>query len=253
MKRPALVALDFDGVLVDSRREVLQTAISSRRELFPKSPISQSFMDDPDRLRAFENLMPLGNRAEDFGVSLVAIEQGKIPETQEEYNDFRRELGEDFLESFHVTFYETRSRSQREDLHAWIALHLPFREMLDILSRRGRDCALVLATSKDEASARHLLQSWNLGWLFPKGHIYDKEIGVRKSAHLEAILHDFRLGPSEIRFIDDKVNHLLTAAEMGIGGVLAGWGHNTLREHVLAREHGIPVADFETVEKLLFL
>lgn len=252
MKRPTLVALDFDGVLVDSRREVLQTAISSWRELFPQSPISQSFMDDPNCLRAFENLMPLGNRAEDFGVSLAAIEQGKIPETQEEYNDFRQELGEDFLESFHVTFYKTRSRSQRENLHAWIALHQAYREMPAILSRRGRDCTLVLATSKDEASARHLLQSWNLGWLFPKGHIYDKEMGVRKSAHLEVILRDFRLGPSEIRFIDDKVNHLLTAEEMGVRGVLAGWGHNTPREHSLAREHGIPVADFETVEKLLF-
>jgi hypothetical protein len=55
-----------------------------------------------------------------------------------------------------------------------------------------------------------------------------------------------------ITFVDDKVNHLLRVAELGVRPVLAGWGFNTPREHGLARERGFEVADLSTADEVLF-
>ena len=56
----------------------------------------------------------------------------------------------------------------------------------------------------------------------------------------------------EITFVDDKVNHLVTVAELGVRPVLAGWGFNTPREHELARHLGFPVANFVDAEAVLY-
>jgi len=252
VSQPEVVALDFDGVLVDSGQEVLLTALASWEHLYPKSRISQSFESDGEKIGVFQDLMPLGNRAEDFGVALAAIERGTIPQNQIEYDDFRQQLGQSFLTNFHTCFYKARVMRQQEDPEAWLALHRPYWPMLKILSQRSPNCTLVLATSKDERSARLLLDAWGIGSLFPSGHIYDKERGRRKSIHLTAILRDFGVDAGAVRFIDDKVKHLSAAAEIKIRGILAGWGHNTPREHALAKEMGFPVADFGNVEELLF-
>lgn len=247
-----LIALDFDGVLVDSSQEILTTALACWRERYPESRLSQSFESDGEKIRVFQDLMPFGSRAEDFGVALAAIERHEVIQNQSEYEHFKRQMGLDFLKNFHRAFYELRLRRQQENLQAWLALHHPYQPMLEILSRQSHRATLVLATSKDENSARILLQSWRMDHFFPSGHIYDKERGKRKSAHVKAIIDDFGINPMAIRFLDDKVKNLSAVAEIGVRGILAAWGHNTLREHALAKEMGFSVADFENVEELLF-
>ena len=53
-------------------------------------------------------------------------------------------------------------------------------------------------------------------------------------------------------FVDDKVNHLTTVSQLGVRGVLAGWGFNGTREHMLARELGFEVAALDDAEAILF-
>ena len=55
-----------------------------------------------------------------------------------------------------------------------------------------------------------------------------------------------------ITFVDDKVNHLVTVAALGVRLVLAGWGFNTPREHARARELGYPVATLNDAKTILF-
>ena len=55
-----------------------------------------------------------------------------------------------------------------------------------------------------------------------------------------------------ITFVDDKVNHLVRVAELGVRPVLAGWGFNTDREHELAHMLGFEVADLESADEVLF-
>jgi hypothetical protein len=75
-----VLALDFDGVVCDSSREVFTVAVRSYAELHPGSAWIRTILEQPGRTRraprpsaapaaALQRLVPLGNRAEDFGVA----------------------------------------------------------------------------------------------------------------------------------------------------------------------------------------
>ena len=67
------LVLDFDGVISDSVGEVF---IVARRTYLELCPDSELRVRDTDELnRAFRQLMPLGNRAEDYGTALLALER----------------------------------------------------------------------------------------------------------------------------------------------------------------------------------
>ena len=84
-----ILALDFDGVIFDSSREVFVVGLRAWDGLMPGStvadghpltdhhgrPPEHGFDDDP-LFHAFAQLTPLGNRAEDFGVALKILEAG---------------------------------------------------------------------------------------------------------------------------------------------------------------------------------
>ena len=82
-----VLALDFDGVISDSAAEAFVVALRTWAALEPDSALAASPLAAPGGAPtradieaappypAFVEHMPLGNRAEDFGVVLAAIDQ----------------------------------------------------------------------------------------------------------------------------------------------------------------------------------
>jgi phosphoglycolate phosphatase-like HAD superfamily hydrolase len=243
-----VLALDFDGVLCDSSREVFVVAIDTYALVIPDSELLDSLMPlRNDALgsgsgyrehaitRRFHDLLPLGNRAEDFGVSLCAIEQRATIIDQEAYDAFYRGIGREWLDLFHQTFYECRKALRDADTSSWLQLHLPFEGLADTLRRHVDRTRLAVATAKDGPSVRLLLDELHMGTLFDPELIFDKESGITKTEHLRALHRRTGIHLSDITFVDDKVNHLVSVAELGVRPVLAAWGFNADREHRLAR------------------
>jgi phosphoglycolate phosphatase-like HAD superfamily hydrolase len=260
-----ILALDFDGVLCDSSREVFVVAVDTYAALEPDSVLLERLMPlrnhaaaggsehlDTEIYRRFRDLLPLGNRAEDFGVSLQAIENDATINDQEAYDVFYREIGKPWLDRFHRRFYECRGDLRAGDLRKWLQLHLPFPGLADTLRRHKERTLPAVATAKDARSVRLLLVELGFDNVFTTELILDKETGVEKTHHLR-VLHE-RTGAEfeDITFVDDKVNHLVRVAELGVRPVLAGWGFNTEREHELARVLGFEVADLDTADEVLF-
>ena len=260
-----VLALDFDGVVCDSLREVLATALATYEVIVPDSPLTGALRtrhgggrwhtfdlaDDPVR-QPFEAMMPLGNRAEDFGVSLLAIDRGHEITDQDDYDAFYAKLEPGWTDDFHREFYEQRSRARDADPDGWVALHAPYPEFLELLHRRAADVRLALATAKDRVSARRLLDHLGVGDLFAPELVLDKEAGRSKTAHLRAIRDRTGVEFGELTFVDDKVNHLEAVAPLGVRPVLAAWGFNTRREHRRAHELGFAVANIADAESVLF-
>jgi phosphoglycolate phosphatase-like HAD superfamily hydrolase len=260
-----VLALDFDGVLCDSSREVFVAAIDTFAVLQPGSklldqlrPLRENAFSGGSEFRGaeiygqFRDLLPLGNRAEDFGVSLRAIDDGMTIGDQATYDAFYRSLGQQWLEAFHRCFYDCREALRETDLEAWLRLHLPYPGVARALRQHKDKTRPAVATAKDARSVRLLLDELGFAGVFDHELILDKETGVEKTHHLRA-LHE-RTGTefSDVTFVDDKVNHLLRVAELGVRPVLAGWGFNTDRERELARNSGIEVADLSTLDEVLF-
>jgi phosphoglycolate phosphatase-like HAD superfamily hydrolase len=260
-----VLALDFDGVLCDSSREVFVVAVDTYLSLAPESaligaliPLRNDVLSggsgyrEHELTQRFRDLLPLGNRAEDFGVALRAIEDAANIVDQKSYDAFYRGIVRQWLDDFHHRFYECRKSLRDADLAAWLRLHLPFEGLGETLGQHADRTKLSVATAKDGLSARLLLDELEMGTLFDPELILDKETGVEKTEHMRVLQTRTDSEFGDITFVDDKVNHLVRVAELGVRPVLAGWGFNTEREHALARDLGFEVADLARADEILF-
>jgi len=260
-----LLALDFDGVISDSAPECFAVALLTYTQMIEcsrfddwRAALESGRLPAPSRLTgdplypSFLSLMPLGNRAEDFAISLVAIEAGKKLADQADYDAFRAELDEGWLRSFHHRFYENRADFSRRDPKGWRRMMGPYPRFLEILHRRAGDALLAIATSKDAATVDALLRDYGIDALFPRERVLDKETGVHKDAHLRRLHERVGVDYAAMIFVDDKVNHLDRAAGLGVRCALATWGYNGEREVELARRRGYRVCTLDDAEAQLF-
>ncbi|HTY17064.1 MAG TPA: HAD family hydrolase [Myxococcota bacterium] len=245
-----LLALDFDGVIADSAPEAFAVATRTFCELRPDTALRHA--DERGLYRDFLALMPLGNRAEDYGAALAAIEVGAAVPDQAAYDAFRASLDPRWLRQYHQRFYRVRDALSEADRAAWLALLRPYPDLVSLLRRRAGSARYAIATAKDRRSVAILLAEWGIADLFASDAILDKETGVAKTAHLEHLSRAFGVDPPEITFVDDKVNHLEAAAPLGVRCALAAWGYNGPREHALARARGYLVCTLANLESQLF-
>ena len=244
------LVLDFDGVISDSAREAFAVALRTYAGLTPESTLEER--DREALYEGFLEAMPLGNRAEDFGTVLAALEQGRPLPDQAAYDTFRAERGADWLERYHQHFYEVRTAMFEEDPAGWRGLMRSYGPFLDTLRRRAGTVPYAIATAKDRRSVDALLANYGVAELFAPELIQDKEAGPDKSRHLELLADTLNLPFPEMTFVDDKVNHLDAVAALGVRGALATWGYNGPREHRLAGERGYLLLSFDNAAQSLF-
>jgi phosphoglycolate phosphatase-like HAD superfamily hydrolase len=257
-----ILALDFDGVISDSAAESFVVALRTYTRMRYDTKLVQVARGiellSPEALRrhplylGFLELMPLGNRAEDFAVVLAILEAGIRVKSQADYDAQRNAQPRTFLDAFHTRFYAERRRLADGDRSAWLALLGPYPDFIPLLRRWSAQVILALATAKDRRTVAILLDDYRIADLFSDGRILDKEAGRGKRAHLTALSRRLGVDFSEMTFVDDKVNHLEDVAGLGVRCALAGWGYNGSREHVRAREQGFLVCELADVEHLLF-
>lgn len=264
-----VLALDFDGVISDSAPEAFVVALRAYVGLRGEGLLS-SHLAALERARGglerrlvtasplyaeYVEFMPLGNRAEDFGVELAALESGRPLRDQADYDVFKSEVeanDPEFLAAFHSRFYLERTAFARSDGETWHGLLGPYPEFVEVLRRRSRDRVLAIATAKDLGSVERLLDRYEIADLFASDHVLDKETGVSKRAHLEELQRRTAVPFELIGFVDDKVNHLEDVASLGVRCVLAAWGYNGPREHEQARARGFDVCSLDDAERVLF-
>ena len=111
--------------------------------------------------------MPLGNRAEDFGVVLRALAEGAPLKSQSDYDVQLARHSQAWRDAFHARFYQERARLRDEAPEGWLALMGPYDDFLALLRRRAHDVRFSIATAKDGTSVRALLRAYGVLDLFP--------------------------------------------------------------------------------------
>jgi phosphoglycolate phosphatase-like HAD superfamily hydrolase len=251
------LALDFDGVISDSAREAFEVALRTFARLRPAGRLARLAAQpaaeaQPALYAAFLALMPLGNRAEDYGIILAALEGEVSLPDQAAYDAFRAAQDPGWLRAYHERFYEERVGFAERDPDGWLARMAPYAPFVATLRRRAGDAVLAIATAKDHRSVSAVLRAYGLADLFDPRWILDKEAGISKRGHLERLAEGLRLPFKEITFVDDKVNHLESVAPLGVRCALAAWGYNGPRERERARALGFLVCRLEDAEAQLF-
>lgn len=243
-----VLALDFDGVISDSAREAFGLAVRTYTNLHPESKLREN----EELYAGFVELMPLGNRAEDYAVILAALEEKAIIADQAAYDSFYRGRDPEKLSIFHERFYQARTSWSERDPEGWRRMLAPYPGVLEILHRRASEVTLAIATAKDGRSVRMLLRDYRIQSLFREELVLDKETGVSKRSHLERLQQHLAVPFEAITFVDDKVNHLEQVASLGVRCGLAAWGYNGKREWEAATRAGHLVLHLHDLETTLF-
>jgi phosphoglycolate phosphatase-like HAD superfamily hydrolase len=258
------LVLDFDGVIADSSREVFVIALRAYVALRQGAALAADLaalertlaggttaIERQPLYPAFMSLMPLGNRAEDFGAALEALARRLEISDQAGYDEHFSALDRAWLEAFHARFYAERARFAAADGALWRALQPPFRPVVDTLRRLRGGAALAVATAKDRGSVEALLAEYGLAEVFPRELLLDKETGVSKTEHLGRLRATLGTTFADMTFVDDKLRHLDAVAGLGVRCVLAGWGYNGERERNAAAARGYTVASLEHLAEQL--
>jgi phosphoglycolate phosphatase-like HAD superfamily hydrolase len=247
-----VLALDFDGVLCDSAGEAFVVAVRSFDVSFPEHALGPGAEASADLFARVVETMPLGNRAEDYAVALLALARSQPLPDQADYDAFYAGLDRERLRSFHKRFYRVRAAWAEAEPAGWIARLGLYPGIPELLRRRAGDVRLAIATAKDRASVRAILAAHGVGDLFPEGSVLDKEVGEKKHTHVALLAAQLDCAPAEVTFVDDKLNHLEDVATLGARCVLAAWGYNGARERDSALARGFLVCGLDDFERQIF-
>lgn len=247
-----LLVFDFDGVLCDSIHDSFMLSLNTYIEieprhhlpldspLYPVDPVFAFEKSHPELFEAFRNLLPLGNRAEDYYVMWTIIDTQKMEkiQTQEDFDQFKLKFSQESMENYAKKFYNNRGHFQETTPELWAKLLPPFPGIPEAVKNLSERFFLSIATSKDRVSVDFLLERYGIQKFFPPEYILDKDFATSKKVSFQYLHQNLGVAFEKMHFIDDKVLHLVVVKELGVRGYLALWGYNTRREHQVAQEHG---------------
>lgn len=251
-----ILALDFDGVLVDSRKECFVMAVNAYRQGRPGSkafPVSFEPGKVEETLKEnyaslFERYKPIRPYVIDafsFFVLLNSLEEDMELDSQADYFELRESL-KDEKDSFVKAFYDERFSWLEDHPEDWLSLMEPF-PLMRSLPKLSEQFELVISTNNDKRPVETIFRKHGIE---VKG-IFDKSNGSDKRAHLTAISEQFSIPFESILFVDDNLHHLTTTLPLGVTCLFPEWGYHTEEQMQEAEERGLTILHLQDAEQVL--
>jgi len=221
-----MLIFDYDGVLLDSVREIAVTAynmlnntIITRLDQLPQNALELF-------LRNRFHVQPIGDAPV---LMKYCLETGETDPDKllspGEYEEIIKQVDEP-VAARTTRFFETRSLFKTKDIKAWIELNTPVQPLWQILIEKPTE-DLILLTNKNREATISL--SSHFGLMINDENIYSGDHGTTKIENMTQIMLRFRK-PS-YAFIDDSVKNLreidehFNREEKIISLIFATWGY----------------------------
>jgi phosphoglycolate phosphatase-like HAD superfamily hydrolase len=253
-----ILALDFDGVIVDSAWECLFVSYNTyfqvyerkRKDFFGGEPFTFENWEDIKKrykkeVEQYRIMRPYIRGADDYGLIIKLLEEKKLIKSQEEFDIYRKTIDFKFKD-FHQEFYKERDRIQEMDFKAWFKLESAFpRITKDTGKLLEEETKIIIATSNRRRAIAQCFTPEYLGFEIKKEDILDKRYGEDKSQQMLQIVKLYGVKFEDIYFVDDQVSHLIQTRPLGIKVFLAGWSYATDIQKEEARKQNIPIIERE--------
>jgi len=253
-----ILALDFDGVIVDS---VLDSLFVSRNaylrfygpgkkkyfgaELFTFENWEETKKQYQKEIKYYRTLRPYIRGATDYGLIQKLIEENKSIKNQEEFDNYRKTVKFDF-EAYEKEFYKERERLQNINYRAWFNLEPPYPKAIEGIKKLLEEgIKIVIATSNRRKAIAKSFTPEYFGFTIKPEDILDKRFGENKSEQMKHIVKSYNIKFEKIYFVDDQVNHLIQTKTLGVKVFLAGWSYATDIQKEEARKQNIPIIERE--------
>jgi phosphoglycolate phosphatase-like HAD superfamily hydrolase len=234
---PALLALDFDGVICDSAGESCLASWHAFRSLWGASP-----EDPPVRvLEVYRRLRPVIETGWENYV-LMRLIVDRVPEQTilERFHDLCAEVLERYglrTETLVERFGRARDEWMARDREAWLASQPAYPGVAEAVRGWLADGQLIyVITTKQARFASLLLEHYGIA--LPEGRLLALEAGP-KTDSLARLSGEHGIEARDMWFVEDRLATLERAAAVpgldGLGLFLADWGYNTEGERARAR------------------
>ena len=252
MSKPMLI-FDYDGVLLDSIREIAVTAfnmlnntIITRLDQLPQNALNLF-------LRNRFHVQPIGDAPILMQWSLETGEHD--PEkllSPDEYEEIIKDVPEPVAKRT-TRFFNTRNRFKAHDLQAWIALNEPVQPLWRIMAENFHENLVILTNKNREAT---ISLSSHFGLKISDSNVYSGDNGTTKIENMTQIMERFK--KQRYAFIDDSVKNLreldlhFNRKEKTISLIFATWGYTGPDDARTAKDYGYQVVTIEEFVKSRF-
>jgi len=244
-KNPMLI-FDYDGVLMDSVREIAVTAynmlkgtIVTRLDQLPQNALELF-------LRNRFHVQPIGDAPVlmKWCLEIGESDPDKLM-SSEEYDEIIKQVDEPVAKRT-TRFFETRNLFKTKNLKAWTELNAPVQPLWQIMIEK-KTANLVLLTNKNREATISL--SNHFGLKISDENIYSGDEGTTKIENMTEIMQRFR--KPAYAFIDDSVKNLreidehFNKEEKTISLIFASWGYIGPDDARTARGFGYQVVTLD--------
>ena len=245
-KSEPMLIFDYDGVLLDSVREIAVTAynmlkgtIATRLDQMPQKALELF-------LRNRFHVQPIGDAPVlmKWCLEIGEPDPDKLL-SPEEYSKIIQRV-EEPVAARTTRFFETRNRFKAQDLEAWIALNEPVQPLWRIMMKNPTE-NLVLLTNKNREATITL--SHHFGLKINDQNVYSGDNGTTKIENMTRIMQRFK--KLAYAFIDDSIKNLyeidehFNKEEKAISLIFATWGYIGPDDARTARGFGYQVVTID--------
>ncbi len=230
MTGPAILALDFDGVICNGLREYFQTSKRTYQKLWLPNQIENLEI----YASRFYQLRPVIETGWEMPLLIHAMVLG--------YDDMQilnhwANISSHLIEKeslnkmvLMATLDEVRDHWIQSDLEGWLSLHQFYDGVIEKLKKiMNSSTYLYIVTTKEGRFVKQLLKNQDVE--LPAHTIYGKEIKQPKYQTLQQILQFHAEIPEHLWFVEDLLKTLQSVQKQntlqGIKLYLADWGYNT--------------------------
>ena len=237
-----MLIFDFDGVLMDSVREIAVTAYNTLRgtmitklNQIPKAALELF-------LRNRFHVQPIGDTQVlmRWCLEMGASDPEKLL-SPEEYDVLIRQIDEPVVQRTN-RFFEMRGRFKQKDINAWLELNAPVQPLWRLLIAKQKG-DLVMLTNKNREATLDLCQHFGLP--ISKANVYSGDNGTTKIDNMKQIMQRFKA--SDYAFVDDSVKNLreidayFNRDKKVIDLIFATWGYTGPDDAGFAKNFGYQV------------
>lgn len=243
-----ILALDFDGCIVDSVIEALFiTYVSYRKYINKRTKVFDSkeakVSDFPDlistyqsQIEQFKQYRPYIKDASDYAAILYIIENNLEVNSDRDFSKIKDLIPKEKLKRYYECFYSTRAKVIEDDFDAWARLTPPFDSIINSIRKlTDKYRTLIVTTNARECIAGLLAKSY-LNLNISEEDIVDLHISTDKVVQMRYITQQYQVEYKDIHFVDDNLDHLVATHKLGVNVYLAGWGYCTEQQKELAEK-----------------
>jgi len=232
-----ILALDFDGVVIDSIEECLvvsYNALAIHRgrpdRIADLSELDLKIVKEARRIRNFIR------HGQDYVFIQLALEQKVTIENQPDFDRFLDD-NQSLNPNFRKLFYEERARFLEDKPEQWLTLNPFYAGMQEFLEMYQPKEQLYIITTKLTENVRAIVDAANID-IIPE-NIYSADSQLTKTQIIQNLLQQKQIRPDRFHFIDDQVDTLIKACGTGVNLYLAEWGYNNIEQIQRARENDL--------------